>query len=158
MVPLYILLGSFLVIYLLGKLGRFRLASVVDGFAWALAIMFAFTGVTHFTSMKHDYHAMLPGWAPQGMWVITVTGALELAGALGLAFRRFRMASAIGLMLLMVAVFPANLHAALNEIPFQGNPPTALWPRTAIQAVFISLLAWVAIRELDGVSSPSQPS
>lgn len=109
----------------------------------SLTLMFFFTGVTHFTTMKFEYLAMIPEGLPRGLWVIYATGFLELAGAAGLLIPRFRGVAALCLAVLLIAMTPANIHAAYNEVPFRGEPPASLWLRLPIQIAFIALLGWV---------------
>jgi uncharacterized membrane protein len=85
--------------------------------------MFLFTGITHFSSMKYDYLQMLPEPVPQSLWVIYLTGVFQIAGAIGLLISRLRRIAGICLALLLVAMFPANVYAAINEIPFRGESP-----------------------------------
>lgn len=51
-----------------------------------------------------------------------------------------------GTRLFEVAVFPANVNAALNGIPFGGEPPTPLWLRAPEQLLFIGMLWWTSIK------------
>ena len=147
MAPLFILVISFLVLRAVGLLGVRRLSSWREAGLLAVAIMFLFTGSTHFSGMKHDYAAMLPGFVPMNVWVIHLTGALQIAGAVGLLIPRTRRLAGICLTLLLVAMFPGNVYAALNEVPFRGEPPTPLWLRTPIQLFFIGMVLWTSIKE-----------
>ena len=139
-----------------GWLGVKWFASWRDAIRVALAIMFLFTGATHFSDMQHDYLAMIPAPLPQGLWVIYLTGLLEIAGAVGLLVPRFRRVAAMGLAILLVAMFPANVNAALNGIPFRGEAPTPLWLRLPMQVLFIGALWWTSIREPDHPLSREQ--
>ena len=76
-----------------------------------LAVMFAFTASSHFSSLSHDLAAMIPPPFTGSLWVIYVTGVLELAGAIGLLTRKWRRRAAICLALLLIALFPANVYA-----------------------------------------------
>ena len=67
-----------------GWLGVKWFASWRHAIRVALAIMFLFRGATHFSDMQHDYLAMIPAPLPKGLWVIYLTGLLEIAGAIGL--------------------------------------------------------------------------
>jgi uncharacterized membrane protein len=96
-----------------------------------------FTGATHFSRMRHDYAAMLPRPLPKSTRLIYLTGVLEIAGAVGLLLPRLRVVAGVYLIVLLVALFPANINAALNNIAFRGQPPTALWLRALIQ-IFLS--------------------
>lgn len=113
----------------------------------ALAIMFVFTGVSHFTSMKYDFAAMIPGPLPDGLWVIYLTGVLEIASAIGLLIPRTRKLTGICLALYLVAVFPSNVYAALNEIPLRGEAPTPLWLRGPMQLLYVGMVWWTSIKE-----------
>jgi uncharacterized membrane protein len=146
MAPLFILVISFLVLRAIGLLGVRRLSSWQEAGLVAVAIMFLFTGSTHFTAMKHDYAAMLPGFAPMKVSIIHMTGALQIAGAIGLLVPRTRRLAGIGLALHLVAMFPGNVYAALNEVPFRGEPPTPLWLRTPIQLFYIGMVLWTSIK------------
>ena len=47
----------------------------------------------------------------------------------------------------MVAMFPANVNAIVNEIPLGGNAPTPLWVRAPMQLLYIGMVWWTAVRE-----------
>ena len=73
---------------------------------------------------------------------------LEITGAIGLLVPRTRKLAGICLVLLLVALFPANVYAALNEIPLRGEAPTPLWLRGPVQLLFIGMVWWTSIKEL----------
>ena len=77
--------------------------------------------------MRHDLAAMIPPPLTGALWVIYVTGVLELAGALGLLSAIWRKWAAWGLISLLVAMLPANIYAALTGVTLRSNPPSALW-------------------------------
>src|SRR5215213_7663268 len=52
--------------------------------------MFLFTGISHFSTMKYDFAAMIPAPLPNDLWVIYLTGVLEIAGAIGLLIPQTR--------------------------------------------------------------------
>jgi uncharacterized membrane protein len=112
----------------------------IDAARIGLAAMFMFTGASHFSSLKHDMAAMIPPPLTGALWVIYLTGALEIAGALGLLLPRWRKWAAWGLAALLVAMLPANVYAALNGVPLRGNPPSALWWRVPLQMFWIATL------------------
>ena len=145
MISLVVLGLSFIVLRGAGWLGVPGLASWRAAARGALAAMFFFTGISHFTPMKHDFAAMIPAPLPRELWVVYATGALELAGAVGLLLPRTRRAAGLGLVLLLVALFPANVHAALNAIPLGGRPPTTLWLRAPLQLLYLGLVWWTAL-------------
>jgi uncharacterized membrane protein len=147
MITVFILVIASILLRGAGWLGVRWFASWRDAVRVALAIMFLFTGATHFSDMQHDYLAMVPEPLPKGLWVIYLTGLLEVVGAIGLLIPRLQRVAAIGLVILLIAMFPANVNAALNGIPFRGEPPTSLWLRLPMQLLFIGALWWTSIRE-----------
>ena len=147
MTSVFVLVVSFLVLKGVGWLGVKQLSSWRNAGRGALVIMFVFTGASHFTTMKYDFAAMIPAPLPNDLWVIYLTGVLEIAGAIGLLIPRTRKLAGICLVLLLVALFPANVYAALNEIPLRGEAPTPLWLRGPIQLLFIGMVWWTSIRE-----------
>jgi uncharacterized membrane protein len=147
MAPLVVLLAGFLAARVAGRLGVEKLSAPQAAGRAATLAMFLFTGATHFSPMKHDYVAMTPKALPRGVGFIYLAGALQLAGAAGLAFDRTRRLAGICLALLLVAMYPANVNAAVNGISFRGRPPTPLWLRTPVQIVYVLAVWWSAIKE-----------
>ncbi len=147
MASFFVLVISTLLLRGVGWLGVKQLSSWRDASRGGLVIMFLFTGASHFTSMKYDFAAMIPAPLPDDLWVIYLSGVLEIAGAIGLLIPRTRKVAGICLVLLLVALFPANVNAALNEIPLRGEAPTPLWLRAPMQLLFIGMVWWTSIKE-----------
>lgn len=156
MAPLFILVISTIVLRIAGWLGVERLSSWREAGLLGVAIMFLFTGATHFTEMKHDYAAMLPSPMSENLGIIYLTGALQIAGAVGLLVPRTRRLAGIGLALLLVAMFPGNVYAALNDVEFRGDAPTPLWLRTPIQLLFIGMVLWTSTKGRSERAAPSR--
>jgi uncharacterized membrane protein len=146
MMPFLILVISSLLLRGIGWLGVTYFDSWQRAVCVALSVTFLFTGATHFSEMKQDYAAMIPSPFPKSLWLIYLTGVLEIAGAIGLLLPRLRGIAGICLIVLLLALFPANINAALNSIPFRGQPPTALWLRALIQICFIVAIWWSSVR------------
>jgi uncharacterized membrane protein len=47
----------------------------------------------------------------------------------------------------LLAVFPANVYAALNEVQIRGEAPTPLWVRGPMQLLYVGMLWWTSIKE-----------
>ena len=139
-----------------GFLGVARLASWEAAVRGGLAAMFTVTVASHFSPLKNDFQAMIPEPLPNDLSVIYVTGVLEIAGASGLLIPRIRTSAAGALILLLIAMFPANAHAALQGIPLRGEPPTPLPIRVLMQLIFIAALGWSSIRK-PSMSQPASP-
>lgn len=85
---------------------------------------------------------MVPDAFPRPEQIVTVTGVLEVLGAVGLLVPATRSLAGIGLVLLPVAMFPANVAAARKQVPLRGKPPTPLPLRLILQLVFIGMTWW----------------
>jgi len=108
----------------------------------ALALMFLFTATSHFTPMKKDLIAMVPPGLPRPDLLVLLTGMAELAGAIGLLTPATRYCAALGLIVLMAAMLPANISAARRGVLLRGQPATRLWLRIPMQLLFIGW-AWL---------------
>jgi uncharacterized membrane protein len=145
MVPFVIMLIVLLICRGLGALGLSIFATWQMATTVALAVMFLFTAASHFTPMKEDLIKMVPrGW-PYPRQIVFVTGVLEILGAIGLLLPATRIAAALCLAALLIAMFPANVNAALKHIPLRGKNPTPLWLRLPMQLIWIALLLWIVI-------------
>lgn len=144
MAVLIVLLTSWLLFRLIGAAGVSAFATGHDSARFALAIMFLFTSTAHFNQMKQDLARMVPAMFPRPMVIIYVTGVLEILGAIGLMLPQFHRVAAFCLTALLIAMFPANVKAALQHLTLRGRQATLLWLRAAMQILFISLLWWTA--------------
>ena len=120
-----------------------------------LSIMFLFTAASHFSELKHDLAAMIPPPFTGELWLIYVTGALQIAGAIGLMTAWSRKWAAWGLAAMLVGLFPANVYAALTGLTLGGSPVTSLWIRTPLQLFWITLLVREAIAPTQAVRQRS---
>jgi uncharacterized membrane protein len=112
---------------------------------WVLAIFMVLAGVNHFLAAG-TYRAMVPDVLPWPWAIVYVSGVAEIAGGLGLMHPRTRRAAAWGIILLLLAVFPANINMAVNDLPLGDRdlPTWALWARLPLQAVLIAWAWWVS--------------
>jgi uncharacterized membrane protein len=108
--------------------------------------MLCFTAAAHFNSMRADMVAMVPPAVPNPGFMVTFTGICEILGAAGLLVPRTRRLAAAALIAFMLAVLPANIHAAQAGVTLRGAPATPIIPRVALQALFIGLLWWSGLR------------
>jgi uncharacterized membrane protein len=138
MLPLLVLVIAFAIFLLAGRLGVARLASWVTCLRWAVALMFLLTASAHFGSQRDDLVRMVPAVFPAPELLVTLTGFAEIAGAIGLVLPRFAPYAATGLALLLVAMFPANIKAALEELTIGGRAVLGVVPRGILQVVFLA--------------------
>jgi uncharacterized membrane protein len=145
MIVLAILVGATLLARLLGAGGIEGLNSWPAATRAGLSSMFLFTALAHFNGMRHDLARMLPPAVPQPLAVIYFTGLCEILGAIALLLPITRIYAAVALIVFLVAVLPANIHAARAGITLRGQPATPLLVRIPMQLLFIALTWWAGI-------------
>jgi uncharacterized membrane protein len=113
---------------------------------WLLGAFYVFAGVMHF--WRPDFYIqIMPPYLPAHRELVELSGVAEFALGLamlvlGVRVPRARRWTAWGIIALLVAVFPANIHAALNDI---GGVGIWSWVRLPFQALFI-WWAWLYTR------------
>ncbi|SRR6266851_3264706 len=138
MAPLIILITLFV---LLSGLG---FVHIPFAFGWwtslrlALAGMFLLTASAHWGRRRSDLVRMVPPIFPRPDLLVTATGILEILGAIGLMLPSVARYAALGLSLMLLAIFPANVHAAREHLTIAGTSVPALMPRTLIQIGFLA--------------------
>lgn len=114
-----------------------------------LAAFFLLAGSMHFV-VPRSYEAMMPPALPRHREAVALSGLAELAGAAAVLPERSRRLGRWWLIALLVAVFPANVHMALNPEQVRGLdlrrvPRWALWARLPLQPLAM-LWVWRATR------------
>jgi uncharacterized membrane protein len=132
-----ILLSTIASYFLWGRKGLFSFGRL----QWILRVVVALpllvSGIAHFT--RAPLMAMIvPPFLPYHLQLVLVSGALELAGAIGLLLPTFTRVASACLALLMIAVFPANIFAANKYVGGLHMPSVPV--RLAMQVVYILML------------------
>jgi uncharacterized membrane protein len=105
-------------------------------------VLFLITGTLHFVHPEF-YTSIVPPQLGHATTLVAISGVAELAGGIGLLVPATRNAAAIGLIALLVAVWPANWYMAVAAGHFAGVAPAwALWLRVPAQML---LIWWVDI-------------
>ena len=94
---------------------------------------------------------MVPTSLPSPSLLVTLTGFLELTGAIGLLVPSTAAAASYGLIALLVAMFPANVHAARGGLVIAGRRASPLMWRLPLQLFWI-LTLWRVARAGAGVT------
>jgi uncharacterized membrane protein len=116
----------------------------------ALAAFFAFTGSMHFLRPRFFEAIVPPSIAAAKKEVVAVSGVAEIAGAALITLPATRRLGRWWLLALLLAVFPANIHMAVNPEQVKGLdlrkiPRWALWARLPLQPAAM-LWVWLATR------------
>lgn len=114
------------------------------------AALFIVAGALHFIKPR-TYEAMMPPWIPMHAEAVAVSGVAEIVGGLALLPDRTARIGGLWLIALLVAVFPANVHMAVNPDQIRGLdeagiPQWALWLRLPLQPLAMWLI-WRAVRD-----------
>jgi uncharacterized membrane protein len=141
-VPFFLVLAVLIALRGLGLLGVMVFDSWSMTTRFALAVMFAFTSLSHFAGTRDTLIQMVPNVFPAPGVLVTITGLAEIAGAIGILLPAFASWAGLGLAILLVMMFPANVIAVREKIEMNGKPATPIWFRFVIQLVFIGLLLW----------------
>ena len=145
MAPLIVMLAVWLIARAVGAAGVWVHAdSWTNALRIGLAAMFVFTAVSHFhPRTRPDLVRMVPASLPAPAMLVTITGVLELLGAIGLMVPLALPWAAYGLIALLVAMFPANVRAAREGLIVAGRRATPLVWRLPLQLFWIAALWWV---------------
>lgn len=111
---------------------------------YALGLLFIGAGLNHFIDPDF-YVAMMPPYLPFHAELIFLSGVFEVVAGVGVFIPRLRRAAGILMILILIGVFPANVHMALNPDTFPDIPAWGLYVRLPLQGALI-WWAWGATR------------
>ena len=106
-----------------------------------LSVAMMTVGVLHFVNPT-PFVRIVPSALPAPLFLVYLSGAIEISLGLALALRRTRTMAAWGLVALFVAVFPANINMAVNHIALDPANPTAEWVAWVRLPLQLALIAW----------------
>ncbi len=109
---------------------------------WLLGLLFVAGGVNHFLNTA-IYVSIMPPYLPWPRELVYVSGVFEIALGALLLVPRCRVLAAWGLIALLIAVFPANIHMALHPDQYANIPLIVLWLRLPLQGVLIAWAFWL---------------
>jgi len=99
-------------------------------------------GGNHFVNPDF-YVAIMPPYLPFHLIIVYVSGILEILGGITIMIPRYRSFAGWGIILLLLAIFPANIHMALHPELFTEINPIVLYARLPIQLLFILWVYWI---------------
>lgn len=119
---------------------------------YLFAISFVLAGFNHFINTAF-YLKIMPPFLPWHRPLVYLSGVIEIALGLLLIIRKSARVAAWGLIALLVAVFPANVHMAINQHLYPEYSGAALWLRLPLQIV---LIAWAYCYTRQRAAQPTQ--
>ncbi len=88
---------------------------------WAMSAFYVLAGLNHLVNPDF-YVAIIPPELPEPEWLNLCAGLAEIVLGVYVLEPRVRVLAAWGLVALLVAIFPANLYVALENVGAGGRP------------------------------------
>ena len=106
-----------------------------------MSLFYVYAGAIHFNNSDF-YLKIMPPYLPYHLELVYISGVFEILFGIMLIFSKTRHFACWGLIILLIAVFPANIYLAqTNGEPLDISPIVA-WGRLPFQAVFIGIAYW----------------
>ena len=106
-----------------------------------LGVIFILAGANHFWHAPL-YARIIPPYLPWPWFLVYLSGVCEMGLGAGMLVPATTRWAVWGLVALLVAVFPANLHMALHAGDFPRSSPALFWWRLPLQGVLIAWVVW----------------
>jgi uncharacterized membrane protein len=114
---------------------------VKSAMRYLLAAFFVAGGIYHFVNPAF-YVRIMPDYLPLHLFLVYLSGVCEVVLGAALLVPSLAPRAAWGLILLLIAVFPANIHMAMHPDRYPEMPLFALWARLPLQGVLIAWAYW----------------
>ena len=101
-----------------------------------MAVLYILAGINHFV-MPRFYMRIMPRYIPFHRFMVIASGIAEIVLGALLLMPEYRSLAAWGVIALLVAIFPANIHHLTSRKPGVGPPAWLLWLRLPMQGVLI---------------------
>ncbi|HLY03626.1 MAG TPA: hypothetical protein VKR56_14160 [Candidatus Cybelea sp.] len=107
-----------------------------------LGLFFIAAGANHFVHPGF-YIRIVPGYLPEPALLVAISGVCECLGGIGVWIPKTRQLAGIGLIALLIAVFPANVQMAQHPELYRdiGSAPE-FYLRLPLQLVLVTLVWW----------------
>ena len=108
-----------------------------------MSISYTYVGIRHFIDPDF-FLAIMPNYLPFHLGVVYLSGIAEVSFGVLLFFKKTRTFASYGLIILLISVFPANLHLVESELSqsILGATKNQTIMRLPFQILFISLAYW----------------
>ena len=107
-----------------------------------MSIFYVNVGIKHFLEPEWFLHIIPPYLNSIGLELVYLSGFFEILLGILVLFKKYRKYTCYALIVLLIAVYPANIYLALNETPQKLigiTPFMASWVRLPLQFVLIGL-------------------
>ncbi|MED5268639.1 MAG: DoxX family protein [Candidatus Neomarinimicrobiota bacterium] len=114
----------------------FKLITIV-----IMAYFYINVGIKHFTEPEW-FLQIYPPFLPFGLAAVYISGFFEVLFGIMLLIPKTRYYAGWGLIVLLIAVFPANIYLAYTNGAAMDISAAVAWGRLPFQALFIGLAYW----------------
>ena len=115
--------------------------SIEIGSIILMSIFYVGVGIKHFTNPMW-FIKIVPPILPYKLSLVYISGFLEILFGILILFPNTRYIAAWGLILLLIAVFPANIYLAMTNGAALNTTPLVAWGRLPFQFIFIAIAYW----------------
>ena len=113
---------------------------------FTLVTLFFLAGLSHFNNPDF-YVSVVPPYLPLRHELAYISGILEIIGAIALLFSKTRRIAGYGLILILIMIFPVNIHMALYPENFPNCIPYIIYLRLTLNIILILWVYWAALRK-----------
>ena len=106
-----------------------------------MGVFYISIGISHFTSPIW-YAQIVPPYLPYKLELVYISGFFEILFVGMLLFKKTRFLAGWGLILLLIAVYPANIFLAQTNGAAMNTTPLIAWGRLPVQFIFVGLAYW----------------
>ena len=106
-----------------------------------MGVFYISIGISHFTSPIW-YVQIVPPYLPYKLELVYISGLFEILFGGMLFFKKTRLFAGWGLILLLIAVYPANIYLAQTNGAAMNTTPLIAWGRLPVQFIFVGLAYW----------------
>ena len=106
-----------------------------------MGVFYISIGISHFTSPIW-YVQIVPPYLPYKLELVYISGLFEILFGAMLLFKKTRFLAGWGLILLLIAVYPANIYLAQTNGAAMNTTPLIAWGRLPVQFIFVGLAYW----------------
>ena len=113
---------------------------IIHILALIYGVPFVLIGIEHFREPQ-KFVDIVPKYMPFALFLVYLTGVIEIMGGLGIIYPETRIMAGRCMALFLLAVYPANFHMWINDVPYNGNRLTTQGHLVRLFVQFLLIIA-----------------
>jgi len=113
---------------------------IIHILALIYGVPFVLIGIEHFREPQ-KFVDIVPKYMPFALFLVYLTGVMEITGGLGIIYPDTRILAGRFMVLFLLAVYPANFHMWINDVPYNGNRLTTQGHLVRLFVQFLLIIA-----------------